>query len=131
MILTIDVPTDLEQRLELTAKRRGLGKQEFVRLILEENTDPVATQDLPPFPSKIVATDLPVRDRSREYAWLAEHRDEYVGQYVMLDGDTMIAAGTNAKEVASVARQQGATGALLLYVEGREQPRFISGGLER
>lgn len=131
MILTIDVPTDLEQRLELTAKRRGLGKQEFVRLILEENIDPIATQDLPPFPAKIIAMDLPVRDRSREYAWLVEHRDEYAGQYVMLDGGTLIAAGTNAKEVASVARQQGVVGALLLYVEGREQPRFISGGLER
>lgn len=131
MTLTIDVPTDFERRLEQTAKRRGLGKLEFVRLVLEENIDPVIKSDLPPFPSKIIATDLPVQDRSREYDWIEQHRDEYAGQYVLLDGDTLIAAGTNAKEVVSAGRQRGAVSALLLYVEGPEQPRFVSGGLWR
>lgn len=131
MTLTIHVPTELEQRLEAAAKQRGIGKDEFVCIVLEENLNQLSTTHPPDFPSKIIATDLPVRDRTQEYAWLEQHRDEYEGQYVLLDGDSLIAAGTNAKEVVSVARQRGIVGALLLYVEGREQPRFISGGLWR
>jgi predicted DNA-binding protein len=37
MPLTIDVPIELEQKLEAEAKRRGLGKDELVRVVLEEN----------------------------------------------------------------------------------------------
>ena len=131
MTITIDVPTELEQRLEQASRRRGIGKTEFLRSLLEESlsSEPV----VPPFEfqAKIIATDLPVRDRAREYAWLEQHRDEYAGQYVMLDGDTLIAAGPNAKEVASAARARGIVGALLLYVEDRQQSRSIGGGLWR
>jgi Family of unknown function (DUF5678) len=129
MTLTIDVPIELEQKLEAEAKRRGLGKNEYVRAMLEENLKQTTPQRQPPFPAKIIATDLPVRDRSREYAWLEQHRDEYDGKYVALEGDSLVAVGGGAKEVATKARELGVQGALIVYVEGRNQPRFISGGL--
>lgn len=129
MTLTINVPSELEQRLEAAAKQRGIGKDEFVCVVLEENLNQITAPHSPSFPAKILATDLPIRDRSREYAWLEQHRDEYAGQYVMLDGDTLIAAGSNAKEVASLARERGIVGALLLYVEDSQQPRSLGGGL--
>lgn len=129
MTLTIDVPIELEQKIEAEAKRRGLGKDELVRVVLEENLNQSMPRHQPPFPAKIIATDLPVRDRSREYAWLKQHRDEYDGKYVALDGDTLVAVGEGAKEVATIARSLGITGALIVYVEGSQQPRFISGGL--
>ena len=131
MTITIDVPTELEQRLEQASRRRGIGKTEFLRSLLEESLS--SEPAVPPFEfqAKIIATDLPVRDRTREYAWLEQHRDEYAGQYVMLDGDTLIAAAPNAKEVASAARARGIVGALLLYVEDSQQPRSIGGGLWR
>jgi Family of unknown function (DUF5678) len=129
MTLTIDVPVELEQKLEVAAKRRGIGKDEFVRVVLEENLNQATPRRQPPFPAKIIATDLPVRDRSREYAWLEQHRDEYDGKYVALDGDQLIAVGDGAKEVASQARALGIQGALIVYVEGSDQPRFIGGGL--
>lgn len=131
MTITIDVPTELEQRLERASQKRGIGKAEFLQSLLEEKLS--SETAMPPFafPAKIIATDLPVRDRTREYAWLEKHRDEYDGQYVALDGDTLIAAGLSAKEVVSVARARGIVGALLLYVEGSQQPRSISGGLWR
>ena len=129
MTLTINVPSELEQRLEAAAKQRGIGKDEFVCVVLEENLNQITAPHSPAFPAKILATDLPIRDRSREYAWLEQHRDEYAGQYVMLDGDTLIAAGPNAKEVTSSARERGIVGALLLYVEDSQQPRSLGGGL--
>lgn len=129
MTLVIDVPTDFEHRLEIAAKKRGLGKVEFVRVVLEESLNQDAAPRPPAFPSKIIATDLPVRDRSREYAWLASHCDEYDGQYVALDGDALIAAGASAKEVSAKARELGIAGALILYVEGSQQARSLGGGL--
>lgn len=131
MTITIDVPTELEQRLERASQQRGIGKAEFLRNLLEEKLSSEAPTPPLAFPAKIIATDLPIRDRTREYAWLEQHRDEYDGQYVALDGDTLIAAGASAKEVVSVARARGIVGALVLYVEGSQQPRSISGGLWR
>ncbi len=129
MTLTINVPSELEQRLEAAAKQRGIGKDEFVCVVLEENLNQITAPHSPAFPAKILATNLPIRDRSREYAWLAEHREDYNEQYVALDGDTLIAAGTTAKEVSTKVRELGIAGALILYVEDSQQPRSLGGGL--
>ncbi|MDQ3253161.1 MAG: DUF5678 domain-containing protein [Acidobacteriota bacterium] len=43
----------------------------------------------------------------REHAWIEAHRDEYLGQWVALDGDRLIAHGTNAREVYLAAREKG------------------------
>ena len=130
MTLTIELPTELEHRIEAEAKRRGLGKDQLVRVMLEENLNRPALRQQPPFPAKIIATDLPVRDRSQEHAWLAQHRDEYDGKYVALDGSKLLAVGDGAKEVVTEARSLGINDALIVYVEGRSQLPFISGGVE-
>lgn len=126
MTITIDVPDELERKLEAEAKRRGIGKNEFVRAMLEENLSQTAQQSQPSFTAKIIATGLPVRDRSREYAWLEQHRDKYDGKYVALDGDKLIAVGEGAKEVATKARELSIQGALIIFVEANDQPRFIN-----
>ena len=129
MTLTVDVSEELEIKLE-EAKRKGVSKNEFVRIVLEEKLNlPTSTHKKMPFESKIIATDLPVRDRSHEYDWIENHRDEYDGKYVALNGDTLIAVGDNYKEAATKAREVGADDALIIFVEGSNRPRFISGGL--
>jgi len=127
MTLTIEVSSELEAKIEEEAKRNGLDKADFVRVVLEEKLN--SQKRKPPFESKIIAMDLPVRDRSRENDWLAKHRDEYDGKYVALDGDNLIAVGDGYKEVATKADELGIEGALIIYVEGSNHPRFISGGV--
>lgn len=39
--------------------------------------------------------------------WVDEHRKEYDGQFVVLDGNKLIANGTNPKELYELAREQG------------------------
>jgi len=85
----------------------------------------------PKFPAKIIATDLPVRDLSLEYQWLAANRDEYDGKYVALDGNTLVAVGDSYKEAAVKARELGVNNVLIVFVEGINRPKFISGGLWR
>ncbi len=124
MTLTIDVPTELEQRLEAEAKRQGVSRDAFVRITLEEKLKPERESSASTLP-RILARNLPVKDRSRENEWLAEHRDEYDGKYVALDGDRLIAVGDSYKEVATVARGAGVPDALLLYVEGSNHPPYV------
>ena len=44
-------------------------------------------------------------DCTREMRWLAEHRHEYGGQWVALDGDKLLASGPNAREVYEAVRR--------------------------
>lgn len=46
-------------------------------------------------------------DLSRELNWLKAHRDEYVGQWVALDGERLIAHGVDAHKVYQAAREAG------------------------
>ena len=41
----------------------------------------------------------PMPDRTKEHQWVREHKNEYAGQWVALDGDTLIAASPIQQEV--------------------------------
>lgn len=127
MTLTVDVSEELETKIEEEARRSGVSKGEFVRIVLEEKLSPKLPK--PNFRSKIIATDVPVRDFSATQKWLDEHRDEYDGQWVALDGDRLIAADSDGKKVAEKVRKLGINGAYLVFVEGSNRPRFVSGGI--
>ncbi len=129
MALTVDVSEELEAKIEQAAKRSGVSPDEFVRIVLEEKLSHQPAR--PKFPARIIATDLPVRDRSREYEWLAANRDHYDGKYVALSGDKLIAVGDDYKNAATKARELGVGDALVVFVEGSNRPPFISGGLWR
>ncbi len=129
MTLTVDMPKELESKLEAEATRNGVSKDEFVRIVLEEKLSFKPSR--PNFPAKIIATDVPVKDLALEYKWLAENRDKYDGKYVALNGDTLVAVGDGYKEAATKARELGVKNALIVFVEGSNRPPFISGGFWR
>lgn len=131
MTLTVEIPNELESRLETEARRNGISKDEFVKVLLEEKLVSQNNERRRELAAKarIIATDLPVKDFSREHAWLEKHRDEYDGQYVALDGDKLIAHSENGREVVTKVRELGVKNPYLVFVEGRNSPRFISGGL--
>jgi|GEM_PF-1177881 len=131
MTLTIEVSGELEAKIEEEAKRRELEKEEFVCIILKEKLDTTQQKRKPPFEAKIIATDLPTNNFSRENAWLEKHREEYDGQWVALDGDKLIASGFDGKEVAKKVRELNINDIYLVFVEGTNHPRFISGGVWR
>ncbi len=130
MTLTVNVPAELETELETEARRSGMSNDEFVRIALKEKLRrrPVNGQKSH-FEAKIIATDLPIRNRSLEYAWLDANRDEYDGKYVALDGALLVAIGEEARIIATKLREIGNDTAMILFVEGSSRPQFISGGL--
>ena len=60
--------------------------------------------------------------------WIAEHRAEYLGQGVALEGDQLISAGSNAKEVDAAARAAGINVPFVVQIV--EEPTHFVGGFE-
>lgn len=63
-------------------------------------------------------------DCAEEMRWLTEHRDEYAGQWVALDGERLIASGVSAKVVYETARAAGVELPLVVQVEPADQLPF-------
>jgi len=51
--------------------------------------------------------EVEVRHAYAEMAWLREHSREYIGQWVALDGDRLVAHGMNGVLVHDEAKRQG------------------------
>lgn len=87
-----------------------------LRQILEEQLNSAAEQRLRP---------IPMPDSTRETEWIAQHKREYAGQWVALDGDRLIAHGTNHDEVWAAAEADGAYLPLCTFIENPDAPPFI------
>jgi hypothetical protein len=61
---------------------------------------------------------------AREMRWLDEHRVEYAGQWVALDGDRLIAAGKKAQDVFAAADGSGVELPLVVRVDETEALPF-------
>lgn len=66
---------------------------------------------------------------AKSLRWLDENREEYLGQWVALDGDSLIASGSTAKEVYYKARAEGIQIPFVELVTGRESGPFTGGWL--
>jgi hypothetical protein len=79
-------------------KVRGLPleKQEEVLRFAESLRPPVTVQS-------------PYRDRSREIEWFTKnrHNPDYMDQWVVIEGATIVAAGTDARKVYDEAKAKG------------------------
>lgn len=65
----------------------------------------------------------------RERAWIEGHRDEYLNQWVALDGDHLLAHGTDARQVYLAARAAGVRAPFLERVTPKEEGAFWGGWL--
>jgi len=83
----------------------------------------LAEEEAPP-PPKMSAKRVPWKDRSREARWLKENARQYIGQWVALEGDQMVAAGTSAVAVRDAAVAAGVERPLILQVEDPDGPPF-------
>jgi len=70
-----------------------------------------------PPPEKPLRPIRPMPDSTREMRWIATHQREYVGQWVALDGDRLIAASPNHEEVTAAAEADGAGLPLFAYID--------------
>lgn len=70
---------------------------------------------IPPFDANDPAPSL---------RWLAEHRAEFAGQYVALDGDRLVAHGSDAQEIIAAVRAAGLNGLFFTLIPPADAPPF-------
>ena len=69
-----------------------------------------------------------LRDFTADRQWLADHRDEYAGQWVAVKYGELISASTNAKEVFAATKTAGHPDALVVFVEPRDSQPVVNLG---
>ena len=69
-------------------------------------------------------TMVPSRDRSREMEWLKENRAKYANQWVVVEGDRLIAADADGHEALVAAKAAGIEVPLLVHVLPEDPPPF-------
>jgi len=106
LMSTVTVETILTQIAQLP-----LDERRKLRQMLEQEEQPTKL----PLDKRVPPRPAP--DSTREMKWLHEHRREYIGQWVALDGDRLIALGTNAKEVYAAADADGAYMPFVTFIE--------------
>jgi hypothetical protein len=70
---------------------------------------------------------VPSRDRSREMAWIREHRAIYSDQWVVVEGDRLIAADADGHKAFTDARKAGIDVPFLVHVLPEDTAPFVSG----
>lgn len=91
-----------------------LAEHQRVRLTVRE-----------PKPKVTVLPEEQVNHRYEEMAWIQEHREQFRGQYVALEGKQLISHGTNLKEVLASARSLGFPQPLIHHVPAEEFPEVF------
>jgi hypothetical protein len=70
---------------------------------------------------------VPSRDRSREMDWLKENRAQYADQWVVVEGDRLIAADVDAHKVFTAAKAAGIEVPFLVRVLPEDPLPFVPG----
>lgn len=73
------------------------------------------------------ASQAQVNRSAKSLRWLHENREKYSGQWVALDGDRLIASGSSAKDVYSIAKAEGVEIPFVELVTDRESGPFTGG----
>jgi hypothetical protein len=102
----ITVETILAQIAQLPVEERRKLRQ-----LLEQQEQ----RAKPPLDKRVPARPAP--DSTREMKWLREHRREYIGQWIALDGNRLIAHDTDHQKVYAAAKADGAYLPLITYIE--------------
>lgn len=68
---------------------------------------------------------IPMPDYEPMANWIREHRNEYGGQWVALEGDRLIAHGEESRDVFAAARADGAKMPFVTFIEPADAPPFM------
>src|SRR5947209_447026 len=70
------------------------------------------------------AAQRALHDRTREQQWIAVHRDEYLGEWVVVEGERLIVHGHDARTVYDAARSSGIEVPFLIHVQPVDELPF-------
>ncbi len=120
--MTIDLAPEIETELRAQADILGIPVTEIVAKALDAYLQNSRQGD--------GVRSGPRSERRAEMAWAARPDSRFIGQWVVLEGDQVVANGTNAKQTYEAARRRGIASPFVIYVSGEEQEPFAGGWLD-
>lgn len=121
--MSIELSADLETTLRREAAARGIPVDELLHEALsvyrrQKNGGPSGVRR------------VPRTDRSAEMSWIAQPDPRFVGNWVVLDGDRVLASGPTAKAVYDQAKLKGIEAPFIAYVSPHRDQPFAGGWLD-
>jgi len=119
--MSLRVAPEIEAKVREEAAARGVSVDTVINQalrLLQKHRDLPAVRPVHPH-----------KDRSREMAWVASPDLQYVNQWVALDGDQVVAHGTDGKLVFETARSKGFETPFMEFVEEPDSTPFAGGWL--
>lgn len=117
-----NISSNIARQILIEAKKNGVSVEDYLNEVVKEN--PQNENDNLP---KVRKTKTKV-DLSRENKWLEENQNNYIGKWVVLDGDKLIGAGDDPKPFVEEARANGVKVPFVQFIEDDSIP-FTGGWL--
>jgi hypothetical protein len=110
-----------ENILKLIEQLSSTERLRLRQLLGQRESAPVKAK--PPLDKRVPCEPMP--DDTRERQWIKEHKHEYAGQWVALDGDRLIAASPIQQEVWDAVSADGATLPLVIRIPSPDDLPYI------
>lgn len=122
-VAALTSPLSLDEKLTIVKFLIEQAKQDAAAKSNGEEPTDGTSQEINDGPKK-TRDDVPDRYFRREYEWLKQHRHEYPGQYIAIEGDKLYAHGLDGRKTLAEARQAGAKHPLIVRVEAEDELPF-------
>jgi hypothetical protein len=109
-----------ENILSLIARMPSTERARLNHLLAQQPAEPAAK---PPLDRRVPCEPMP--DDTRETEWIEQHKHEYPGQWVALDGNRLIAASPNRMEISAAVKADGAKLPLIVRLPSPDDPPYI------
>ncbi len=125
MLYSVSRKNFAEKRLRYAFRHAGTDPQRGEKLTPEERRELREALEREAVCAVVLPSAGVDNERwEREQRWLDEHREEYLGQWVALEGDRLLASGPDGRAVYEAARAAGVRAPLMTRVEPRDELPF-------
>lgn len=119
MSATITLPPEVEQKLAHKAAAEGIGTEQFAVNVLRRVAEMTTLNELFAEGLNGSAANDSLHPNQR---WLELHREDYRGQWVVLEQGKLIAHSNDGEAIIKTARAQGVTEPFLAFIPTEDLP---------
>lgn len=110
-----------ESILTLIEQLPSTERARLNQMLTEQKPEPSKAK--PPLDKRVPSRPMP--DRNKEMDWVEQHKHEYPGQWVALDGDRLVAASSNRMDISAAIKADGAKFPLILRIPSPDDLPYI------
>jgi hypothetical protein len=115
--MSIQLAPEIEAGLRAEAAALGIGVDALIASAVKAY--------LHDAPRRVVS-----RDRSAEMTWASHPDAQFIGKWVVLQGDRVAASGSDPKQLYEDVRAKGDSSPFLIFVSPNEQEPFAGGWID-